>query len=383
MSEHEQLLNKLIRTKSLSGHEEEIRTFIGDWFKERGISSEVIDENLIVHLEGVDKTKAFIFNSHMDTVGPGEKGWKQIDPWKPTPDGNKLRGLGATDMKSGLTASMLLAEQIHSSGKPPVDMWFTYVVKEEVDGSGSEKFAKWFSKNGYTRKYKDMAAIFTEATNLKAVEHGHRGNFFLEVTAKGKSGHASRPDIYVGKTPVRKIIEFSDELQKEVVNWKEEFKDTYFDPSITVGEMTSLKANVKSESGKVVADSPNKIADVCTATFDLRTTPKAHDMLFKRVKELAKRMNVTVKNLYPPAPAGFTDPSEKIVKVVSSIVKNSKIEVTLGSADLGFLAAQGIKGIIFGPGVKLQEHKTNEYTYPAQIPQAVEIYKQIVEAWAK
>lgn len=379
---HEQLLKNLVEIKSFSGEEAQIRNFIQDWFKERGIDAFLQDENLTVHFEGKDRTRAFIFNSHMDTVGSGDIPWKS-DPWKPTTEGDRLIGLGASDMKSGMAASMLLAEQVSKTGKPPVDIWFSYVVKEEIDGSGSENFIKWFANERYTRKYKDMAAIFTEPTNLKLIEHGHRGNYFLEVTAKGDSVHASRPDLLKGPSAVRKIVRFSDVFQKEVEKWRKEFADKYFKPSITVGEMTSIRANLKVADGKIVTDSANKFADRCVATFDLRTTPKAHEVIFPRVKNLGRKFGVTVRNLYPPAPAGFTKPTERIVKVANSVVKNSKVVVTLGSADLGFLAAKGIKGIIFGPGVKHQEHKTNEYALPAQIPQAVEIYKQIVEAWAK
>lgn len=382
MPEHEKLLKDLIKTKSLSGEEEGIRDFISTWFEKKGIEAHLQGESLFVHFEGEDRSRAFIFNSHMDTVGPGDKKWR-TDPWKPTWDGNRLIGLGASDMKSGMAASMLLAEQIDKLGIPPVDMWFTYVVREEEDGSGSENFVKWFAQRGYTRKYQDMAAIFTEPTNLTLIEHGHRGNFFLRVSAKGDSAHASRPDLLKGRTSVRKIIKFSDRFQEQVSRWKTRYPSRFFKPSITVGEMTSMKANLKVSDGQITTDSPNKFPDVCVATFDLRTTPETHDMLYKKVVKLGKRLDVRVTNLYPPAPAGFTDPSEKIVATAHHIVKGSKVDVALGSADLGFLLAKGIKGIIFGPGVKHQEHRTNEYTLPAQIPQAVEIYRQIMEAWAK
>jgi acetylornithine deacetylase/succinyl-diaminopimelate desuccinylase-like protein len=192
MIEHEKLLSNLIETQSLSGQEGELRGFIQNWFKERKVDSFAQGDNLLVHLEGRDPTRAFVFNSHMDTVGPGDDKWK-YGPWTPTKDGDKFYGLGASDMKSGLAATMLLAEKISKSGIPPVDVWFTYVTKEEVDGSGTEKFADWFFSSGQAGKYKEIAGIFTEPTSLTEVEYGHRGNYFLEVTAEGPSGHASRP----------------------------------------------------------------------------------------------------------------------------------------------------------------------------------------------
>src|SRR3972149_3327516 len=247
--EHEKLLTDLVKIKSLSGEEADIKGYIGDWFEERGIESFEQGDNLIVNFEGEDRSKAFIFNSHMDTVGAGGE-WTR-DPWKPIREGKKLIGLGSSDMKSGMTASMLLAEKYSGNAKPPVDMWFTYVVKEEVDGSGTESFARWYQDSGNLSRYKDTAAIFTEPNSLREVEHGHRGNYFLLVEAKGVSGHASRPDQLKGELAVRKMFKFSDLFQEAVTYWQKEFPDKYFNPSITLGEMTSLIANAK---GKKVLD---------------------------------------------------------------------------------------------------------------------------------
>lgn len=381
---HEKLLSNLIRIKSYSGEEANIRVFIGDWFDGKGIESFTQGENLIVHFEGKDRTKAFIFNSHMDTVSAGDRPWK-YGAWNPTVVGKKLVGLGASDMKSGLTASMLLADHVAKRIAPPVDMWFTYVVKEEIDGSGTESFADWFKREGCARKYRDMAAIFTEPTGLVEIEHGHRGNLFIRAETFGDSGHASRPYL-IKKHTVREMIRFADRLQEEAKGWQEEFKNGEFTPP-TVGEMTSIQAGVaiKKKGGSLVieAESPNKFPSICAATFDVRTTPGFHQVAWGRIKAVAKEMGVKVSPAANFAPAGYTDRSEKIVRVTQSVAGITKLTVSQGSADLGFLSAHGIKAVIFGPGENNQGHRVNEYCYPAQIPQAVDIYKAIVEAWAK
>lgn len=381
---HEKLLNNLIEIKSYSREEEKIRDFISGWFNERGIDSFVQDENLIVHFEGKDRTKAFIFNSHMDTVSKGDIEWK-YGPWNPTKVDDKIIGLGASDMKGGMTASMLLAEQVAKKGKLETDMWFTYVVREELDGSGTEKFAKWFSDNGYPQKYTDMAGIFTEPSDLKEIEHGHRGNMFLNAISEGDSGHASRPD-KIKKHAVREMIKFADALQVAFIKWQKEYSGTKFEPP-TVGEMTSIQAGlagkVEGDKVRIEVESPNKFPSICVATFDVRTTPAFHKVAFGRISEVGKKYGVKIDYAFPPAPAGYTDPNEKIIKIARKIVTGSKLTVSKGSADLGFLSAHGVKAIIFGPGTKDQCHKLNEFTYPAQIPQAVDIYSQIVDAWAK
>ena len=347
-----------------------MKNFIEKYFFENNISTIKQEGNLLVHIKGRDRSRAIIFNSHMDTVSAGDEKLWRYGAWSPTSEDKKIIGLGSSDMKSGLATSMLTATKFTNT-KPPVDLWFTYVVKEEQDGSGTKSFTKWFTKKGYLKLYSKIAAIFTEPTGLSEIEIGHRGNIFISVSTKGNSGHASKPQ-NIKKHAVREMIKFSDKLALEMKNWQKEFKDNVFDPP-TVGEITSIKAG----------DSPNKFPATCEATFDIRTTPNFHKVAISRIKLLGKKTGAKITLAFPPAPAGYTNPNKKIVKSAKKVLKKSQLTVSQGAADLGFLTNIGIESIIFGPGEKEQAHRTDEYCYPDQIPQAVNIYKAIVEAWAK
>lgn len=381
---HLGLLTKLIAIESYSGNEGLLKKFIEEWFKKRGIKSQSQGSNLLVCVKGTDHGRAFIFNSHMDTVSKGDREWK-YGHINPKLISDKLIGLGASDMKSGIASSMLLAGEVYENITPPVDIWFTYVVKEEIDGSGTQSFTGWFKKEGYDKKYKDMACIFTEPTSLKEIEYGHRGNLFLKAESVGDSGHASKPNL-IKKHAVREMIKFSDALKQAFESWKNEFGDNIFEPP-TVGELTSIQSGITAKkvngSIQVQVESPNKFPSSCVASFDIRTTPKFHKVAYEKIVNLGEKMGVKVSHQFSPSPAGFTDPREKIVKVAQKVLKKSKLSVSKGSADLGFLTELGVKAIILGPGEKDQAHKTNEFCYLEQIPQAVEIYKKIVENWAK
>lgn len=378
MNEYLALLKKLIEIKSYSGQEDELRNFIKDWFSNNNIKSFTQEKNLIVHFEGMDHKRAFMFNSHMDTVSQGDGQWK-YSPTSPTIEGEKLIGLGSSDMKIGLATSMLLTKQFVSN-KPAIDIWFAYVTEEEYDGAGTKKFASWFEKKGYTKKYKEMAGIFTEPTNLTEIEYGHRGNIFLKALSRGDSGHASKPD-KIRVHAVRKMVQFADVLNQEFAKWKGEYPVTNFDPP-TLGEFTSIQAGVASKNGSIEVESPNKFPSVCIATFDLRTTPTFHEVAFKKIQQLGKKAGVEISLAFPAGPAGYTNPNDKIVKIAKKIVPNARLTVSKGSADLGFLSRIGVKAIIFGPGEKDEAHQIDEFCFPHQIPQALEIYKQIVETWA-
>ena len=372
------LLEKLIAIKSYSGEEKELRDFIASWLKGNKIKNFVQGDNLVVHLKGKNSLAAFIFNSHMDTVSAGDtKSW-ETNPWKATREGNRMVGLGTSDMKAGLAASLLTCAAF-SKSVPPIDLWFTYVVREEQDGSGSLDFAKWFKKEGYVKKYKRIGGIFSEPTGLSEIEHGHRGNIFLWARTRGDSGHASRPkDIAIHS--VKKMVKFADTLEKEIDKWAKEYRSNVFDPP-SVGVFTSINAGVIAGKDSIVVESPNKFPASCSASFDIRTVPGFHEIALSRVKALAKKMEVEVGLLFPIAPCGFTDPKDNLVRVVKKLVGKVKLTVSQGSADMGFLSDIGVKAMIFGPGEKRQSHMVNEYCYPDQVEKAVVLYKQIVENW--
>lgn len=378
--QHLELLKELISIKSLSGHEDKLGERVDSWFKKRGIKTIKQGSNVVVYFKGRLRNKVFIFNSHLDTVGPGEKKWR-YGPWNPTMEGKRLIGLGASDMKAGLVASMFLAAQWVKE-KPPADAFFTYVVREELDGLGTASFADWFKSKGYLKKYQDKAAIFTEPTNLKEIEHGHRGNLFVKAITCGDSGHSSRPG-QIKTHAVKKMIEFSRLLAKACQKWNVKHKSRYFKPAITLGEFTSIKAGVVVDKDKIVVESPNKFPSSCEATFDVRTVASFHSQALKEIKRVGQKMGVKVTLECPDGPAGFTDPEEKIVEVAKKEIKNPELTTSQGSADLGFLTKIGVKAIIFGPGESKQAHQADEYCYPEQIPQAVRIYKKIFEEWSR
>ncbi len=374
------LLEQLISIKSYSDHENNLKIFIVDWFNEIGIKTISQGDNLLVHLKGKDNKKAFIFNSHMDTVSAGDESLWKFGPWNPTYVDDKLVGLGASDMKSGLAASMFVCEKF-AGGKPPIDLWFTYVVREEQDGSGTMSFAKWFKDGGYVNQYKEMGAIFTEPTSLTGIDYGHRGNLFIYAKATGDSGHASRPKM--NKThAVKQMIKFSSALEKEMLKWQEEFKNDVFDPP-TVGLFTSIHAGIRNVSKGLEVESPNKFPASCKATFDIRTVPGFHEVVLEKITDLGIKMGVEIGLEFPAAPSGYTDPKDKIVRLAKKILGEAKLSVSQGSADLGFLSGLGVKGIIFGPGEKDQAHEVNEYCHPEQVKKAVEVYAKTVINWAE
>lgn len=103
-------LQNLLTIPSYSGEEEQIQRHIHDQLKGDGLEPFFQNENVIVKIPGIDNTRAFIFNSHSDVVHIGDPEEWTHDPWGAEIYEGKIYGRGASDMKSGLYATLELAK---------------------------------------------------------------------------------------------------------------------------------------------------------------------------------------------------------------------------------------------------------------------------------
>jgi succinyl-diaminopimelate desuccinylase len=370
MSRVVEIARSLIEIPSYSGQEAGVRDYISNFFETEGIQTIRQGENLLAHLQGRDRTRAFIFNSHMDVVSTGDpKDWTHAPFSANIADGN-LYGRGAADMKSGMAGSIETALQLAKRQSLPTDIWFTYVVNEEVDGSGTEAFANWFKLNN-AKNYLQMTGIFTEPTGLTTVENGHKGNFFIDATVKGNTGHSSRPREIKVNAPER-LAKFIYSLADLNRKWFRSFDGGEFTPpTVTV---TSINTETASY---------NKVASNAAAHLDLRTIRGYHEEAYQTLQAQAETYGVDLALAYPAAPWGYTSPDARIILAMKSIIPGLNLEVSEGSADLGFVTGIGVEGVIFGPGDKSQAHQTNEYAPVDQIENAPGLFINIYDAWSR
>jgi succinyl-diaminopimelate desuccinylase len=359
----------LIRIPSYSGQEGPLAEYIKTRFAHENLDASIDTKgNVLLHLAGRDQTKAFIFNSHMDVVDVGEDNWKH-PPFAAVIEGDTLYGRGAVDMKSGLAGSMEAAIILSKRESLPTDIWFTYVVNEEVDGSGTHAFAEWF-KGSYASKYNSLAAIFTEPTDLATIEHGHKGNFFIDATIVGDTGHSSRPGLLKTMAPLQ-MAQFISGLPKLNTEWAKQDTKEFTPPTVAI---TSIQAESKSY---------NKIAEKAVAHLDLRTIPGFHTGAYNQLQELASLHGITLSFAYDPAPTGYTKKDAPIIRAMQSLIPGLNMEVSEASADLGFVTDIGVEGVIFGPGDKNLSHTTDESIPVGEIQRTPELFVNIYDAWAK
>ena len=115
----------------------------------------------------------------MDTVEPSFE-WTKA-PFSATIEGDRLYGLGASDMKGGLA---VLMDAFRTVTSPRSNVILSLVVDEEGVSTGAYKLLK---------EVKADVCLVTEPSNGRTIL-GSRGRYALEIELFGKKMHGSRPE---------------------------------------------------------------------------------------------------------------------------------------------------------------------------------------------
>lgn len=181
-------LARLVKLRSLSGHEKEVILELQRQMQEAGFDEARIDPlgNLIGRVGSGPRVLAI--DAHIDTVDTGN-----LDNWSFPPfcgeirDGHVL-GLGAVDQKGGAAAMVTAGRILKETGfDRDVSVYFTCTVMEEdCDGLCWKYIIE-------QDKLKPDLVIITEPTNL-GLYRGHRGRMEISISFHGVSAHGAAPE---------------------------------------------------------------------------------------------------------------------------------------------------------------------------------------------
>jgi len=198
------LLGDLIAIHSPYFEEKRIMDYVYEWLTKQGIPAQFhhYHENKITNFKGVNvigeiqgnSGPSILINSHLDTVHICE-GWT-TDPLKAEVIGNKMYGLGALDMKSGVAAAMLALKAFKKNVKSfNGKVVYNFVSDEEGPyGLGTNAILE----DGLLEDI--SVAIVPEPSSGFTSESfpclclGARGGYSYTVEVSGRSAHAANPD---------------------------------------------------------------------------------------------------------------------------------------------------------------------------------------------
>lgn len=356
------ILKDLIKIESYSGNEKNKAEYIFNFAKQNGLDVEMQDGNVVIKLIN-NSENCIIFNGHMDTVKPGDlNSWKS-NPFELTEVEDKLIGLGASDMQGALAVFLDLAIDLKNMNFENTDVIFTFVTMEEVDGSGTESFVKYFTEN-YDYDAENCFVVLGEPTNLTSISIGHKGNIFLEIITEGDTGHGARP-YEIKKNAISEMQKIIQQMFKIEKDLKSKFKSNIFGET-TFG-LTGISAN---------SETPNKFSSKCKTIWDIRTIPESHNEIIEILKtELDAEVKVIGQNSF-----SYTSPDNKFLKKLQKVTGTNKLVVSKGANDGTFFTEIGNGAVEFGPGIKSVIHSENEYIIEDNMNKSKEIYKTFIKS---
>jgi acetylornithine deacetylase len=208
------LLQEMIRIPSYTGEELKMAEFMAGWLERQGFEVELQEctptpyhqesANVIAILRGTGGGLNLMLNGHLDT-DPVCGTWK-YDPWDPVIfDGNKMNGIGTTNMKGGDACMVEAALALRDSGiRVKGDILITLACRELQGGWGIAKVLE---------KYTADAGIVTEPTHLSIGFNPSAGISHPQIQVYGKTAHVHEQEKAVNATvKMAKVIAALDKL---------------------------------------------------------------------------------------------------------------------------------------------------------------------------
>jgi putative selenium metabolism hydrolase len=317
--------------------------------------------------------KVIMMDSHLDTVGVGDRREWAWDPYQGKVEDGYVYGRGACDQRAGI-ACLVYAGCIIKELALTGDYTF-YAVgsvqEEDCDG------LPWL----YILREDKIAAdcvVLTEPTNLR-VYRGHRGRMEIELHLRGVSCHASAPER--GDNAVYKMARLVAEVEK--LNLRLRSDPFLGRGSVAVTEIRSLSPSLCA------------VPSACSIHLDRRLTAgDTKESALAEVKALpgAEEAEIEVLQYDRPSYTGLVYPMEKYyptwllaedhplvragVSTFETVFGRAPVvdKWTFSTNGVGSMGVMGVPTIGFGPGEEELAHSVRERVPIAHLVSATQFY---------
>ena len=338
-----ELLEKLISTPSVSRDETAASDVMEFFLRAHQLNPHREGNNLwCVSPDWREGRPTLLLNAHIDTVGPAS-GW-QRDPFKPTTEGNRLYGLGASDCGGGLVSLLSAYSQLIER---PQHYNLVYAVSAEEEVSG---------QNGFSRMRPFLpaidAAIVGEPTSLQPAT-GERGLMVLDVTARGRSGHAARNG---GINAIYRAM--------EDIDWFKNYQFPKISDRLGPVKMSVTVINAGTQH--------NMVPDRCVFTVDVRVNEMYTNLQVLDVIKENVKSDVTARSTRL-GPSFIPDNHPLVVRMKALGLQ------PFGSPALSDQALMPWPSLKLGPGDSARSHSADEFICFEEIRQAIILYIKILD----
>ncbi len=296
-----------------------------------------IGNSLVVPVRSTKRHPHIALVGHLDTV--------TTENGEPRIEGGRCYGAGASDMKSGLAAMIVLAESIQSSALA-CDLTLVLYAREEgpfADNELGTVLETWPDLASV-----DLAVCMEPSDNR--LHLGCNGSIHATVTFEGSTGHSARP--WEGKNAITRAAEFLVQL-RDLPPEEHEVDGLVYR---TVTTVTQARDGGRGR---------NVVPDRFVLNLNHRFAPSTSlDQAKEAVSRLVgDRAKVEFTDLSPAAAPNRSHP------LVGALLRAGAtgVEPKQAWTDVARFSQHGIPAVNFGPGENAQAHQRNESTSTALV----------------
>lgn len=340
-----ELLKKIIALPSFSKEERQVADLMASVLSGYGYRVERKGNNIWARSLHFDARKpTLVLEAHIDTVRPNGN-WT-TDPFVPVVEGGKLFGLGSNDT-GGSIVSMLAAFLRLDKKEQPYNLIYLNSAEEENTGEGGVRSI--VEEIG-----KVDLALIGEPTGMQAAI-AEKGLLVLDVTARGKAGHAARNE---GQNAIYEAL--SD------IEW---FRTYRFE------RVSDLLGEVKmTVTGIQAGTLHNVVPAECTFMVDVRVNEHySNAEIFETIKAHVKS---EVKPRSFSLNSSSISPEHPVVKRCRELGLSAYGSPT--TSDQAVLPWTSLK---IGPGDSARSHTANEYIRLDEIEQGIGLFEKLLEGF--
>lgn len=309
------------------------------------------------------------FAGHTDVVPPGAPDQWESPPFEPSIRGDFLFGRGAADMKGGLAAMVIAAEQFVVAN-PVFDGSLAFLITSDEEGiarDGTRRVVETLVARNERIEWCVIGEPSSAGTLGDVVRVGRRGSLNGKVVIRGTQGHVAYPEL--ADNPIRRFAPVLSELHETV--W--DYGNEYFPP-------TSFQVvDIESGVGAINVTPPH-----LRARFNFRySTEWNYIGLQQRFALILDGYGIDYELEWQLSGEPFlTSPGELTQAAIQAISEETGCESEMstggGTSDGRFISPAGADVIELGP-VNSSIHKVNEHVRVQDIPRLTSIYRRIME----
>lgn len=323
---------------------------------ERHISEEPI-HNLVIRLRGNRPGMRLVLNGHMDTFPAGD-----FSEWTRDPTGevldDKVYGLGISDMKGGIAASLLAMKCMAETGADfPGEIVGTFVGDEETMGVLGTQYLL-----DNVPHAKGDAMISADVGSPHILRFGEKGMIWAKVAVKGTSTHAAH--VHKGTSAIEKLTGVMERF-KSLRSFPIDLSGNNVTPMIDrwaekseslsgEGETDVLK-NVTVTFGTIEGGTlPNLVADRAEFTCDIRLpvglSVAEVETEITHICDEIEGVDLQITRRYEPS---WTAPDHPVIQAVHQncafiLGEEPAVTMRVGASDARLYRYAGVPTVVCG-----------------------------------